>query len=224
MLGKKAEWISKNREEIMIRRVDHVSIAVRDLAKAKHLFIDVLGGKNLFEAPVPWQKFRWTTIELGTSCFIELIDPLEKDSFVQRFLDNRGEGPHHITIQVNDIQEVHRKLEENGIPTFGLAEPFPNWKEMYIHPKNAFGTLIQFAEFKPLDWINPGYIPPSYAEFAPAEEVRAKEGRIEVQRVQGEKGPEVEIRQGGQKVRVPLSQLEDLIQKLRKQQPTSESA
>ncbi|KPK92663.1 MAG: hypothetical protein AMJ94_04665, partial [Deltaproteobacteria bacterium SM23_61] len=171
----------------MIRRIDHVSIAVRDQAKAKAFFIDVLGGKNLFEAPVPREKYRWTTIELGTSCFIELIGPLEKDGFVQKFLDHRGEGPHHITIQVNDLQKVHRKLEENGIPTFGLGEPFPGWKEMYIHPKHAFGTLIQFAEFKPLDWINPGYIPPSYAEFAPAEEVGAKEGRIEVQKVQGEK-------------------------------------
>jgi methylmalonyl-CoA/ethylmalonyl-CoA epimerase len=212
------------REGIMIRRIDHVSIAVRDLAKAKAFFIDVLGGKNLFEAPVPWQKFRWTTIEMGTSCFIELIDPLEKDSFVQRFLDHRGEGPHHITIQVDDLQEIHRKLEENGIPTFGLAEPFPNWKEMYVHPKHAFGTLIQFAEFNPLDWINPGYIPPSYAEFAAPERVEPQEeGGVEVRRVQGEKGPEVEIRQGKQKIRVPLSQLEDLIQSLKKQQPASGS-
>lgn len=207
----------------MIRRVDHISIAVRDLAKAKHFFIDVLGGKNLFEAPVPWQKFRWTTIELGTSCFIELIDPLEKDSFVQKFLDNRGEGPHHITIQVNDIQEVHRKLQENGVPTFGLAEPFPNWKEMYIHPKHAFGTLIQFAQFNPLDWINPGYVPPSYAEFAPPDQVGPKNGGVEVQRVQGERVPAVEIRQGGQKIRVPLSQMEDLIQALKEQQPVSGS-
>lgn len=201
----------------MIRRIDHVSIAVRDQARAKSFFIDVLGGKNLFEAPVPSQKYRWTTIELGTSCFIELIDPLEKDGFVQKFLDHRGEGPHHITIQVNDLQKVHRKLEDKGIPTFGLAEPFPGWKEMYIHPKHAFGTLIQFAEFKPLDWVNPGYIPPSYAEFAPAEKVGAEEGRIEVQRVQGEKGPGVEIRQGGQKIRVPLSQMENLLEALKRQ-------
>ena len=207
----------------MIRRVDHISIAVRDLAKAKHFFIDVLGGKNLFEAPVPQQKFRWTTIELGTSCFIELIDPLEKDSFVQKFLDNRGEGPHHITIQVNDIQEVHRKLQENGVPTFGLAEPFPNWKEMYIHPKHAFGTLIQFAQFNPLDWINPGYVPPSYAEFAPPDQVGPKNGGVEVQRVQGERVPAVEIRQGVQKIRVPLSQMEDLIQALKEQQQVSGS-
>src|SRR5512136_2960029 len=122
----------------MIRRIDHVSIAVRDQAKAKAFFIDVLGGKNLFEAPVPWRKYRWTTIELGTSCFLELIDPLEKDGFLHRFLDSRGEGPHHITIQVKDIQEARRILEERGIPTFGFSEDLPGWKELFIHPRDAF--------------------------------------------------------------------------------------
>ena len=70
----------------MVRRIDHISIAVRDLARAKAFFIEVLGGRELFAAPVPEQKFRWTTIELGNSCFIELIDPLEGEGFVQRFL------------------------------------------------------------------------------------------------------------------------------------------
>ena len=143
----------------MIRRIDHVSIAVRDLERARTFFLDGLGGRELYCAPVPEQKYRWTTVELGTSCFIELIDPLEKDGFVYRFLEGRGEGPHHITVQVNDLQETYRLLQEKGIPTFGFAEPFPGWKELYIHPKNAFGTLIQFAEFNPLDWIQPGYIP-----------------------------------------------------------------
>jgi methylmalonyl-CoA/ethylmalonyl-CoA epimerase len=201
----------------MIRRIDHLSIAVRDLEKARNFFLNVLGGKELFSAPVPQQQFRWTTIELGTSCFIELIDPLERDGFVQRFLETRGEGPHHITIQVDDIQETRRKLEEEGIPTFGYAEPFPGWKELYIHPKNAFGTLIQFAEFDPLDWINPGYIPRSYWEFAPAQRIESDAGQVEVRRVETERGPEVEIRRGEGMIRIPQAQVEDLIQVLKKE-------
>lgn len=202
----------------MIRRIDHLSIAVRDLVKAKHFFLDILGGKELFSAPVQAQKFRWTTIEVGTSCFIELIDPLEKDGFVHRFLETRGEGPHHITIQVNDLEKIHRALEEEGIPTFGYAEPFPGWKELYIHPRHAFGTLIQFAEFNPLDWINPGYIPQSYWEFAPPQKVGTGEEQVEVRPVQTEKGPEVEIRHGQGVIRIPRNRVEDLIQALRKQQ------
>jgi methylmalonyl-CoA/ethylmalonyl-CoA epimerase len=201
----------------MIKRIDHVSIAVRDLARAKIFFLDGLGGRELYCAPFAAQKYRWTTIELGTSCFIELIDPLEKDGFVYRFLEGRGEGPHHITVQVNDIEETQRVLREKGIPTFGFAEPFPGWKEVYIHPKNAFGLLIQLAEFNPLDWIQPGYIPPSYQEFAPAEESIASE-KIEVHQKETERGPEIEIRQGKEAIRIPQAHLEDLIQKLKQQQ------
>lgn len=206
----------------MIRRIDHIAIAVRDLKRARAFFLDGLGGRELFSEPFPQQKFRWTTIELGTSCFIELVDPLEGDGFLHRFLESRGEGPHHITIQVNDIKETYRTLQERGIPTFGYSEPFPGWKEVYIHPKNAFGTLIQFAEFNPLDWIKPGYIPPSYREFAPPQEIGREEGRVEVQRVETEDGPQVEIRQAEEVIRIPQACLKDLIQALDQQQMTSE--
>ena len=198
-------------EKTTIRRVDHISIAVRDLEKARAFFIGVLGGRELFSAPVIPQKFRWTTIELGTSCFIELIDPLEGDGFVHRFLESRGEGPHHITIQVEDIRKIHRILEEKGIPTFGFWEPFPAWKEFYIHPKHAFGTLIQFAEFNPLDWIEKGYLPPSYKEFTPPKEINSGREKIEIRRIEAEGGGEVEIRRGEEKVRVPENQLKELV-------------
>ncbi len=202
-------------EEQMIRRIDHISIAVRDLQKAKAFFLDGLGGQELFSMPMSQQKYRWTTIELGTSCLLELIDPLEKNGFLDRFLETRGEGPHHITVQVNDIQEARQTLEERGIPTFGYSEALPGWKELFIHPRDAFGTLIQFAEFNPLDWINPGYIPPSYQEFAPPQENGPAKGRVEVLRVETEEGPRVEIRQGGAVVCIPQAQLEDLIQALK---------
>ena len=198
----------------MIRRIDHVAIAVRDLERAKHFFIDCLGGRELFCAPFTDQGYRWTTLELGTSCFIELIDPLDADGFVHRFIEKRGEGPHHITIQVDDLEATHRMLEEKGIKTFGYSEALPGWKEFYIHPKEAFGTLIQFAEFNPLDWINPGCIPQSYREFVPEQQVGTAEDPIAVRRVAGDKGPEIEIRRGDQAVPIPEDQAGSLIQAL----------
>lgn len=197
-----------------IRRIDHISIAVRDLDKAKAFFIGVLGARELFSAPVASQKFRWTTLELGSSCFVELIDPLEKDGFLYRFLETRGEGPHHITIQVDDIRRIHEILEEKGIPTFGFWEPFPAWKEFYIHPKHAFGVLIQFAEFNPLDWVPPGYIPPSYKEFAPPRKIETRRGEIEVRRAEAEAGTEIEIRAGKETIRIPEDRLKELISML----------
>jgi methylmalonyl-CoA/ethylmalonyl-CoA epimerase len=198
----------------MIRRIDHVAIAVRDLERAKTFFIDGLGARELFCGPFADQGYRWTTLELGTSCFIELIDPLHTDGFVHRFIEKRGEGPHHITIQVDDLEATHSMLEEKGIKTFGYSEALPGWKEFYIHPKEAFGTLIQFAEFNPLDWINPGYIPPSYREFVPEQRVGTEQDPISVRRVEGEKGPEFEIRRGATTLSIRESETGDLIQAL----------
>ena len=199
----------------MIRRIDHVSIAVRDLDKAKAFFLDGLGGRELFSMAMTQQKYRWTTVELGTSCLLELIDPLEKDGFLHRFLETRGEGPHHITIQADDIQKTRRSLEERAIPTFGFSEELPGWKELFIHPKDAFGTLIQIAEFNPLDWVNPGYIPPAYREFVPPTENKPEKGPVEVRKVEAEEGPMVEIRQPGEVMRIPQAQVESLIQALK---------
>jgi methylmalonyl-CoA epimerase len=162
-MASKIEDLGRRRK--MIRRIDHISIAVKDLEKARRFFLDILGGRELYSAPLESQHFRWTTIELGSSCLLELIDPISKEGFLHRFLEQRGEGPHHITIQVHDIEEFHRHLQKNGISTFGYGEPISNWKEFFVHPKDAFGTLLQFAEFDPLEWINPGYVPATYREF-----------------------------------------------------------
>lgn len=194
----------------MIRRIDHIAIGVRDLEKAKRFFIEKLGGRELFSAPVPPQGYRATTLELGASCFLELLNPLETEGFLHRFLASRGEGPHHITIQVEDIRETVHLLEEKGIPAFGYSEALPGWKEVFVHPRDAFGTLLQFAEFNPLDWINPGYIPPSYREFAPAEQRQSAEAPVEVRPVDDR----VEVTCGGERVRVPRSEISKLIQML----------
>jgi len=185
----------------MIRRIDHVAIAVRDLERAKGLFVGTLGGRVLYSAPLEHEKFRWTTIELGTSCFVELIDPLERDGFLHRFLETRGEGVHHITFHVDDAARMKETLEAHGVPTFGHRENLPGWREVFVHPRHAFGTLLQFAEFDPLDWIDPGHVPPSYAEFAPPRSLAG--AGIEVRRTGGEE-PGVEVRQGDAVVRVPL--------------------
>jgi len=198
----------------MIRRIDHVAIAVRDLERAKHFFIECLGGRELFCAPFADQGYRWTTLELGSSCFIELIDPLDADGFVHRFIEKRGEGPHHITIQVDDLEATHKTLEEKGIKTFGYSEALPGWKEFYIHPKEAFGTLIQFAEFDPLNWINPGYVPASYREFVPEQQAGAGDDPISVRRVEGEEGLEIEIRRGDRTLSITETQATSLIRAL----------
>jgi methylmalonyl-CoA/ethylmalonyl-CoA epimerase len=64
-------------------------------------------------------------------------------------------GVHHITLQTPDLCKAITRLEERGIPFFGYNEyPGGIWKEIFIHPRHAFGVLIQIAEFKADDWLS----------------------------------------------------------------------
>ncbi|MCX7678050.1 MAG: VOC family protein [Spirochaetes bacterium] len=138
----------------MIQRIDHISIAVRDYEKARQFFQDILGAIPGAGAQDDTLNFFWKIFSLGDLSRIELITPTSKGSFLEGFLKNRNGGVHHITIQVSNIKAAQDKLNEVGIPFFGYHEYSGGvWKEIFIHPKDAFGVLIQLAEFNADDWL-----------------------------------------------------------------------
>ncbi len=138
----------------MISRIDHVSIAVRDYEKAERFFRDVLGVVQGAAAEDPNMKYVWRIFSLGDLTRLEILNPTGEGSFLDGFLKNREGGVHHITLQTPDIQQARGVLERNGIPYFGYNEyPGGVWKELFIHPRDAFGVLIQIAEFTPDDWL-----------------------------------------------------------------------
>lgn len=139
----------------MISRIDHVSIAVKDQEKAKHFFRDILGAVAGTNAADPVTKYFWQLFSLGDLSRLEIISPTGKGSFLDGFLASREAGVHHITLQTPDIHEAMTHLEAQGIPFFGYNEyPEGIWKEIFIHPRHAFGVLIQIAEFKSDDWLS----------------------------------------------------------------------
>lgn len=139
----------------MIARIDHVSIAVKDQAKAEHFFRDILGAVAGAGMGDPVSKFFWQIFSLGDLSRLEIISPTEKGSFLDGFLENREGGVHHITLQTHDLSLAMKHLETQGIPFFGYNEyPGGVWKEIFIHPRHAFGVLIQIAEFEAADWLS----------------------------------------------------------------------
>jgi len=139
----------------MISRIDHVSIAVRDREKAEHFFRDILGAIAGAGADDPVSKFFWQIFSLGDLSRLEIISPTGEGSFLDGFLKDREGGVHHITLQTPDISEAMAHLEAQGIPFFGYNEyPGGVWKEIFIHPRHAFGVLIQIAEFVASDWLS----------------------------------------------------------------------
>ena len=139
----------------MISRIDHVSIAVRDREKAEHFFRDILGAVAGAGMGDPKTKFFWQIFSLGDLSRLEIISPTGEGSFLDGFLKNKEGGVHHITLQTPDLRRAMAHLEKEGIPFFGYNEyPGGIWKEIFIHPRHAFGVLIQIAEFKAADWLS----------------------------------------------------------------------
>lgn len=139
----------------MISRIDHVSLAVRNFDSAFHFFAEILGAVPGASGEDPGMKYYWEILSLGDLSRIELITPTGQGSFLDGFLKDKDGGVHHITLQVQDIRAAKEAVERHGIPTFGFHEYGPVWKEFFIHPRHAFGVLVQMAEFSSDDWLSP---------------------------------------------------------------------
>ncbi|MDA8127068.1 MAG: VOC family protein [Deltaproteobacteria bacterium] len=138
----------------MISRIDHVSIAVRDQKQAERFFREILGAVAGVGREDSQTRFFWQLFSLGDLSRLEIISPTGQGSFLDGFLKDREGGVHHITLQTPDLGKAMAHLEAQGIPFFGRHEyPGGIWKEIFIHPRHAFGVLIQIAEFKAADWL-----------------------------------------------------------------------
>lgn len=157
----------------MISRIDHVSVAVKDYEKARRFFQDIFGaipgaGDHNHDKKIYWQMFS-----LGDSSRLELIYATGRNGLLAKFLATKEGGVHHLTLQTPNIQEAKKTLENHSIPYFGYNEYGDEWKEIFIHPKDAFGILIQIAEFHPDDWLHPSLVLPKGKKW---EAEKAEEG------------------------------------------------
>jgi methylmalonyl-CoA/ethylmalonyl-CoA epimerase len=125
--------------------LDHVAVAVRDVASAAALYRDVLGGEFLYGADQPDQGFRFVQYRFPGGGKVELVTPI-REGFLTRFLDDRGEGMHHITLRVPDLRAQLDRLRGGGIAVVLADLDDENWKEAFIHPRDARGVLVQLAE------------------------------------------------------------------------------
>jgi methylmalonyl-CoA/ethylmalonyl-CoA epimerase len=132
-------------------QLDHVAVAVHSIDPALKLFRDALGGNYLFDGPIESGgdrgSWRWYQLGLPGGGKIELLEPLG-DGFLSRFLQERGEGFHHITLKTDDIEAAMDRIRKNGFELVDVNLDDENWKEAFLRPKQAHGTLIQIAQSK----------------------------------------------------------------------------
>jgi len=129
----------------LIERFDHVAMAVPRIEDGLSL-VHGLGATYFAGTDQATQGFRWVQFTLVDGSKLELIAPLHAESFVQRFLDERGPGLHHLTFKVRDVSEAATRAGAAGYRLLG-PNFSPAWSELFIHPANPIGTLIQLAEW-----------------------------------------------------------------------------
>ncbi len=130
----------------MIKRIDHVAIAVKDLDAAISNFESLFGLKPSKVEEIADQGVKAALIHIGDT-EIEFIQPIKPDTGVAKFLETKGEGIHHIAIEVDDTDAELKALEEKGAKLIdkqgrkGLAG-----KIGFIHPKSVNGILMELAQ------------------------------------------------------------------------------
>ncbi|KAB1185191.1 MULTISPECIES: VOC family protein [Haloferax] len=126
-------------------RVDHVGIAVRDVDSAEQTLF-ALGCERVHRETVTDGSFEWATYVLGDASRLELIAPVEGESFLTTYLDENGPGLHHVTLEVVDIDTAVDLLEAAGERVVGYAVE-DGWTEAFVSPRNPTGALFQLMEY-----------------------------------------------------------------------------
>jgi methylmalonyl-CoA epimerase len=134
----------------MIKRVAHIGIAVKNLGLSKELFSKLLGNDFPHTETIEEQNSAVSFYPLGESSIelIEAIDSSGAGEAITTFIEKRGEGMHHICLEVDDIEKEMERLKNLGF-RFASKAPFPGGggcRVAFMHPKSTNGVLIELSQ------------------------------------------------------------------------------
>jgi methylmalonyl-CoA/ethylmalonyl-CoA epimerase len=130
----------------MSSKINHIAIVVENIEQALAVYRDAIGLPlaHIAEEPAEQVRVAFLPTESGE---IELIQPLTSDSGVAKFLAKRGEGLHHVCLEVDSIEATIREMTARGLEVLG--EPRVNERGetyIFVHPKSAHGVLVELYE------------------------------------------------------------------------------
>jgi len=131
----------------MIKKIDHIGIAVNNLEESLSFYEDALGLKVEDIEEVPDQKVKVGFIDIG-GVHLELLESTSPDGPVAKFIEKRGEGVHHIAILVDNIENSLDLMKNKGVK---LIDETPRKgaggsKMAFVHPKSTHGILLELYE------------------------------------------------------------------------------
>lgn len=126
-----------------IEKLDHIAIATKDVEAAAGFYEALLGFKVNEITEVPDQDIKSTYVPIP-GFGIEILQPIDPNGSIQKFIDKKGEGIHHFAVKVSSIEAASKELADNGIK---LIKSTTDGKlTVFIHPKSTGGVLIELCE------------------------------------------------------------------------------
>jgi methylmalonyl-CoA epimerase len=126
--------------------LDHIGIAVKSLHAAKAIY-EKLGMPVSKEETLESEQVRLAMVPVGDTR-LELLEPLSHDSVIGKFISKRGEGLHHISLQVPDLNAAVRKLKQDGVQLVSdeIKIGAGGHRYIFVHPSTAGGVLLELVE------------------------------------------------------------------------------
>jgi methylmalonyl-CoA epimerase len=122
----------------MAKEIHHVGLAVKDVQTVADLWKEILGAELIEDYSMETPDFLSRMMRVGKGLF-ELLEPRGEDGLIERYINTRGEGIHHVSIQVDNLDEVLEACREKGIALIG---------NRFIHPKGTHGVLVELLDSK----------------------------------------------------------------------------
>lgn len=131
----------------MLEKIDHIGIAVKDIDQGIKLFREVFGIEPSLVYESEYTKAKIAFFPIG-EVKIELIQPTNPESVMAKFLEKKGEGIHHVSLKVNDVDQSLGELEKKGIQLIDKKSRRvrENERVAFLHPKSTHGVLFELIQ------------------------------------------------------------------------------
>tara|TARA_B100000965_G_C19205800_1_gene589411 strand:- start:161 stop:568 length:408 start_codon:yes stop_codon:yes gene_type:complete len=131
----------------MTKKIDHIAFAVRSLEPSAKLFEKIFDVKSSKTEIIKHEKVKTKFLNLEKSK-IELLEGIGKNSAITKFIEKKGEGIHHIAIEVDDIEKEIKRLKKEGFKPINnsISKGANNKLISFLHPKETNGVLIEICQ------------------------------------------------------------------------------
>ncbi len=133
----------------MIKKIEHIGIAVKDIEKSNTLFKKLFGKDHYKVESVESEGVSTSFFMLGETKF-ELLEATNENSAIAKFIEKKGEGIHHIAYEVDNIDEEMKRLKNEGFELIHqqAKDGADNKRICFLHPKSTNGVLVELCEEK----------------------------------------------------------------------------